>query len=340
MLAASAGCTSDDEKSEEAAPSALPSRSVGAEPTLEAKPVPTQATVAKVVGAKLNREQKERLEKQVRFLDAHSDHAAVGAWIEWMDEGGRPLGARKRRPLRAEEIAAERLFRGCLENTTATARTALLRTYRHRERFELSEDFDLWARVAADHKLACLPEVLVRRYPVRLRRFAVRRGSGGAGRWRGGDGAMRLAAPAAVRTGVAVRHLPLGTENLFAREFGMNGSALTLRQAIENGRVVTVDTACANGRTFLLMASVGFDADVVRRVDASRSGHIRHWSYVRPMWQAFRQCEFPEMRFYLDDDQNPRIATVGFLINMPVYGFRLPIAKSAARSPFRNPSNP
>jgi 5-oxoprolinase (ATP-hydrolysing) len=35
------------------------------------------------------------------------------------------------------------------------------------------------------------PEVLERRYPVRLERFAVRRGSGGAGRRRGGDGAVR-----------------------------------------------------------------------------------------------------------------------------------------------------
>ncbi|HEX2253107.1 MAG TPA: hydantoinase B/oxoprolinase family protein, partial [Thermoanaerobaculia bacterium] len=35
------------------------------------------------------------------------------------------------------------------------------------------------------------PEVLERRYPVRLERFAVRRGSGGAGRWSGGDGAVR-----------------------------------------------------------------------------------------------------------------------------------------------------
>ncbi|HVU38290.1 MAG TPA: hydantoinase B/oxoprolinase family protein, partial [Opitutales bacterium] len=34
-------------------------------------------------------------------------------------------------------------------------------------------------------------EVLERRYPVRLRRFAVRRGSGGAGQWRGGDGLVR-----------------------------------------------------------------------------------------------------------------------------------------------------
>jgi 5-oxoprolinase (ATP-hydrolysing) len=35
------------------------------------------------------------------------------------------------------------------------------------------------------------PEVLERRYPVVLRRFAVRRGSGGPGRWRGGCGVVR-----------------------------------------------------------------------------------------------------------------------------------------------------
>ncbi len=35
------------------------------------------------------------------------------------------------------------------------------------------------------------PEVLEQRYPVRLERFAVRRGSGGAGRWPGGDGVVR-----------------------------------------------------------------------------------------------------------------------------------------------------
>jgi 5-oxoprolinase (ATP-hydrolysing) len=35
------------------------------------------------------------------------------------------------------------------------------------------------------------PEVVEHRYPVRIERFGVRRGSGGAGRWRGGDGAVR-----------------------------------------------------------------------------------------------------------------------------------------------------
>jgi 5-oxoprolinase (ATP-hydrolysing) len=35
------------------------------------------------------------------------------------------------------------------------------------------------------------PEVLELRYPVILERFGIRRGSGGAGQWRGGDGAVR-----------------------------------------------------------------------------------------------------------------------------------------------------
>src|SRR3989304_1993503 len=35
------------------------------------------------------------------------------------------------------------------------------------------------------------PEVLERRHPLVLREFSLRRGSGGAGRWRGGDGVTR-----------------------------------------------------------------------------------------------------------------------------------------------------
>jgi 5-oxoprolinase (ATP-hydrolysing) len=47
------------------------------------------------------------------------------------------------------------------------------------------------------------PEVLEWRYPVRLERYAIRRGSGGAGRWRGGDGGhreIRLGEPMTVTT--------------------------------------------------------------------------------------------------------------------------------------------
>ncbi|MBL9049768.1 MAG: hydantoinase B/oxoprolinase family protein [Tabrizicola sp.] len=47
------------------------------------------------------------------------------------------------------------------------------------------------------------PEVLEKRFPVRLEEFSIRRGSGGKGRWRGGDGAvrrLRFLAPVTVTT--------------------------------------------------------------------------------------------------------------------------------------------
>jgi 5-oxoprolinase (ATP-hydrolysing) len=61
------------------------------------------------------------------------------------------------------------------------------------------------------------PEVLERRLPVRLWEFSVRRGSGGAGRWRGGDGAVRrieFLAPLELSliTQRRGRHSPFGLE--------------------------------------------------------------------------------------------------------------------------------
>lgn len=110
-----------------------------------------------------DRARPERLARQVAFLRDHPDYAAVGSWIEWMSEEGKPLGRIKRKAVAAEQIAAERLFRSCLENSAAMARTAILRGYRHREHIKLGSDYDLWARIAADYKLAALPEVLTYR---------------------------------------------------------------------------------------------------------------------------------------------------------------------------------
>lgn len=105
----------------------------------------------------------ERLAHQAAYLDSHRDVAAVGSWIRWIDDRGATRGKTKRKAADPDQIAAERLFRSCLENSTAMARTAVLRAYPHREDYRLGSDYDLWARIAADHRLAALPEVLVER---------------------------------------------------------------------------------------------------------------------------------------------------------------------------------
>jgi 5-oxoprolinase (ATP-hydrolysing) len=63
------------------------------------------------------------------------------------------------------------------------------------------------------------PEVLEWRYPVRVRSYAIRRGSGGAGRWRGGDGGRRellFGEPMTVTTLASHRRVP---------PYGMAGGA-------------------------------------------------------------------------------------------------------------------
>jgi 5-oxoprolinase (ATP-hydrolysing) len=63
------------------------------------------------------------------------------------------------------------------------------------------------------------PEILELRYPVRLRRFSIRRGSGGEGRWRGGDGVVREFEFLATLT------VSLLTQHRNAGPFGLNGGA-------------------------------------------------------------------------------------------------------------------
>ena len=105
----------------------------------------------------------ERLARQVAFLEAHPDHAAVSAWVDWIDDSGRRRRI-KRKPVAADEVAARRLFRSGIEHVAAVARTAVLREHVGAAARAGSGDFDLWARIAARHKLANLPEVLLTRH--------------------------------------------------------------------------------------------------------------------------------------------------------------------------------
>ena len=55
------------------------------------------------------------------------------------------------------------------------------------------------------------PEILEKRFPVRLESFSIRRGSGGAGKWRGGNGVerrLRFLAPVTVTTLSSHRVVP------------------------------------------------------------------------------------------------------------------------------------
>ena len=72
-------------------------------------------------------------------------------------------------------------------------------------------------------------------------------------------------------------------------------------RTIAEGVVARVDAGLANDRIFLLMASCGFDADVVRRVHERRVGHISFSTYLKPIAEAIWSYEFPEIRVHWNE---------------------------------------
>jgi diacylglycerol kinase family enzyme len=117
----------------------------------------------------------------------------------------------------------------------------------------------------------------------------------------GGDGTIaEIINRAPPRVPIAM--LPLGTENLLGKYVDMPRSPEEVAEVIAAGSTVLHDAGRACGRLFFLMVSCGFDAEVVRRLHEDRTGHIRHWSYFKPIWQTIRSYEYPELRVYCDSN--------------------------------------
>jgi 5-oxoprolinase (ATP-hydrolysing) len=106
------------------------------------------------------------------------------------------------------------------------------------------------------------PEVLERRYPVRLREFSIRRGSGGLGRHRGGDGVVRrieFLRPLEVSILSQRRgpYPPYGLAGGLPGSFGRNSLTISNGQAevlsgraqfpVEPGDVLTIETPGGGG---------------------------------------------------------------------------------------------
>src|SRR5688572_2084966 len=149
----------------------------------------------------------------------------------------------------------------------------------------------------------------------------------------GGDGAVRLAAASASRAGVPIYHFPSGTENLFAREFGMNQSKKLLISAIEQFEVRSVDVGVANGLLFLSMVSVGYDAEVVHDLAARRGDSISHLSYVIPILTQLKRWQPPHLEVTVDGKPVSETCP-GFVVvaNSKHYGWQLNPAGRASMS--------
>jgi 5-oxoprolinase (ATP-hydrolysing) len=102
------------------------------------------------------------------------------------------------------------------------------------------------------------PELLEHRYPVRLERFAIRRGSGGAGEWRGGDGVVReITFLEPVSLSVLGQHRVERPYGMDGGEPGAAGRQTLIRRDGERVELGSIDAADAEPGDRLLLETPG-----------------------------------------------------------------------------------
>ena len=144
----------------------------------------------------------------------------------------------------------------------------------------------------------------------------------------GGDGTAALLANS-LTPDIPISILPLGTENLLAKYLGVTASPENVADLIQLGKTVRLDAGTANGKLFLIMAGCGFDAEVVQRLHSKRKGHIRHWSYARPILSAIRRYRFPNLNIEIDGKAVERKNSWAFVFNVPRYAMNLKFVDDA-----------
>lgn len=145
----------------------------------------------------------------------------------------------------------------------------------------------------------------------------------------GGDGTVNEVVDGLVGRDIAVLIVPCGTENLLAKYLGIERSVAWLAAAVEYPRCVGFDVAVANGRRFLCVSGVGFDAEVLRWLEARRRGHIEHLDYFWPLWRTFWSWRFPAIRVEIDAKKFFSGRGLPFVGNTNRYAIGLRITRDA-----------
>ncbi len=83
----------------------------------------------------------------------------------------------------------------------------------------------------------------------------------------GGDGTVSGVAAALIGTDTPLGILPRGTVNAFAAALRISPSLPEACEILREGHTRWVDTACCGDRTMLLLASIGFEADLMEETD-------------------------------------------------------------------------
>lgn len=139
----------------------------------------------------------------------------------------------------------------------------------------------------------------------------------------GGDGTVNEVLNGLPAVGApALAMLPSGTANVLAKELGLPRDPVQLAGMLRSGREVCWDLGIEHlsGRKFLLFASAGYDAHVVRLFHEARTGPIQMWQYIYWGLKSIAGYSAPRITVTIDGTRITSEAAWVTISNVASYG--------------------
>jgi YegS/Rv2252/BmrU family lipid kinase len=131
----------------------------------------------------------------------------------------------------------------------------------------------------------------------------------------GGDGTVSGVASALVDTDVALGIIPTGTANAFASALKIPESVPDACEIIQTGQRQRVDTAWCNDRLMLLVACIGFEAELLERMDREEKSRLGKLAIVTNSLKELRDVKQFETQLATPDGQWHEPATAVTIAN-------------------------
>ena len=148
----------------------------------------------------------------------------------------------------------------------------------------------------------------------------------------GGDGTASKVA-SLIPHDVPLTLFPTGSENLLAKYFSITADPIACARSIQRMRTHPIDVMMVNGKLSLLMASIGFDAEVVRCVHQSRKSHVTRLTYWSAIIGTLFRYRWPSLKISIYDENDRIVEEVSggwvFVFNVPRYAAGLSIMEDA-----------
>lgn len=146
----------------------------------------------------------------------------------------------------------------------------------------------------------------------------------------GGDGTVNEVVNGLAGSATAMAALPVGTGNVWVRELRVPLNPVDAARLLLEGQVYPLDLGLAGDRYFLLMAGIGFDAQVARRVAPATKRRFGPIAYVLHALALARQVHGTPVRLVLDGYPIKGRALMVVIGNSRLYGGFLEITHHAS----------